>query len=336
MASIISQNPPRDENDPTTLDPALSMDEDSASIGICKSRPRSALWPSHLETLLLAIFPAILLLGSLFGLLDPAARHSTYSVSSQSHLQHSAPSYFAKKDNIFNVFFVKRGWAWVTFSYFLFLFTHPSTRSSSSPVFVTKRVHGFMRYCVVTLWWIFVTQWFFGPAIIDRGFKYTGGHCELVAMNGSDSIHIGEKVIFLTAATCKAAGGKWKGGHDISGHVFLLVLGTMFLLEEVLSVTLARHREDPTTKKDCDANGGEINYKKEDIRGSPEIWTLGSKVAIGVAVMNLYMLMMTAAYFHTWLEKLTGLIMAFLGIFTVFFLPRVIPVLGAILGVPEI
>lgn len=26
-----------------------------------------------------------------------------------------------------------------------------------------------------------VTQWFFGPAIIDRGFQLTGGACELAS-----------------------------------------------------------------------------------------------------------------------------------------------------------
>lgn len=32
-------------------------------------------------------------------------------------------------------------------------------------------------------------------------------------------------------------------------------------------------------------------------------WTLGAKFALGVASLSVYMLLMTAAYFHTWFEK---------------------------------
>jgi hypothetical protein len=32
-------------------------------------------------------------------------------------------------------------------------------------------------------------------------------------------------------------------------------------------------------------------------------WTLGAKIVLGVAALSLYMLLMTAAYFHTWFEK---------------------------------
>ncbi len=32
-------------------------------------------------------------------------------------------------------------------------------------------------------------------------------------------------------------------------------------------------------------------------------WTLGSKIVLGVGGLSLYMLLMTAAYFHTWFEK---------------------------------
>ena len=34
-------------------------------------------------------------------------------------------------------------------------------------------------------------------------------------------------------------------------------------------------------------------------------WTLGAKFALGVAGLDVYMLLMTAAYFHTWFEKVS-------------------------------
>jgi hypothetical protein len=64
------------------------------------------------------------------------------------------------------------------------------------------------------------------------------------------------------------------------------------------------------------------------------------------------MLLITAAYFHTWFEKVcqyailvtivanlfkfTGLIVALSGIFVVYFLPRVVPVLRDYIGMPGI
>ena len=68
--------------------------------------------PTPMETVLLLLYPATLVLGSLFALLNPATRASTYLSASQSHDPAFAPSYFAKKSNLFNQLFVKRGWFW--------------------------------------------------------------------------------------------------------------------------------------------------------------------------------------------------------------------------------
>ena len=48
---------------------------------------------------------------------------------------------------------------------------------------------------------------------------------------------------FVTGQACKAVGGTWRGGHDISGHVFILVLGSAFLGLELLPV-VGRGREE--------------------------------------------------------------------------------------------
>src|SRR6187402_275261 len=164
---------------------------------------RLPLLPTPLETILLSLYPATLVVGSLFALLDPSARATPYNTTTQSHFASTAPSYFAKKSNIFNVFFVKQGWAWVTFSYLFFLFTHPST-GAQSLVITPKRLRGLFRYAIVTVWWIFVTQWFFGPAIIDRGFTLTGGQCELVEQAKSGSVDMDDTRQFVTGVACKA------------------------------------------------------------------------------------------------------------------------------------
>ena len=78
--------------------------------------------------------------------------------------------------------------------------------------------------------------------------RHLGGQCELVEMAEAGKGDMDDTRQFLTGVACKAVGGKWKGGHDISGHVFLLVLGSMFLFEEVLHVVLklARTKQERT------------------------------------------------------------------------------------------
>ncbi|KAF4631084.1 hypothetical protein G7Y89_g7051 [Cudoniella acicularis] len=264
--------------------------------------------PTNLEAVLLSIYPGILVLGSLFALLDPNARAAPYNTVTQSHYAETAPSYFAKKNNVFNIFFVKQGWAWVTFSYIFFLFTHPSTGTPFSPTITTRRLKGVLRWGIVTVWWIFVTQWFFGPPIIDRGFLLTGGQCELVWEAEAGNVEMDDTRQFVTSVACKAVGRKWKGGHDISGHVFLLVLGSMFLFEEVLHVVLrsATAKEERTIYMQDGAiksAGVEAQVEGNSTTETAGQLTLGSKVVLGVGALMCYMLLMTAAYFHTWFEK---------------------------------
>lgn len=267
------------------------------------------LLPTPLETLILAIYPATLIAGSLFALLDPSARAAPYNAVTQSHVASTAPSYFAKKSNIFNLYFVKQGWAWVTVSYFFFLFTHPSTGPPATLALTPRRLRGTLRWAIVTVWWIFVTQWFFGPAIIDRGFLLTGGQCQLLEQAEVGKVDMDNTRQFLTGVACKAVGGKWSGGHDISGHVFLLVLGSMFLLQEIIHVTL----RSPTTKDERTIFMSDGAIKSADVETQPSAevvsdgprWTLGAKVVVGVVLLSLYMLLMTAAYFHTWFEKVS-------------------------------
>lgn len=156
------------------------------------------------------------------------------------------------------------------------------------------------------MWWIFVTQWFFGPPLIDRGFTLTGGACELVHAAEEGEVEMDDTRQFVTGMACKAVGGKWKGGHDISGHVFLLVLGSMFLFEEVLNVIL-RHT-GPEERVIVMADGSVKSADTEasithDASTSQAKWDWGVKAGLSVGGLSLWMLLMTAAYFHTWFEK---------------------------------
>lgn len=260
--------------------------------------------PTPTERLLVAVFPAILLFGSFFSLVSPQTRGAEFDPVTQSHSQASPPSYFAHKGNVFNRYFVKQGWAWVTASFALFALTHPALGAGS------RRVQAFARYGVTTLWWFLVTQWFFGPALIDRGFRLTGGACEVVEGKVEEGrADAGE---FFTAVACKAAGGRWAGGHDISGHVFLLVLGSGFLLQEV-GWAVKRWaglgaEERAVVMADGAVKGAGVESAGgfgEGRESGGDKFGLGGKVVLGVVGLNLWMLLMTAIYFHTWFEKVS-------------------------------
>lgn len=154
----------------------------------------------------------------------------------------------------------------------------------------------------MTTWWAAFTQWFFGPPIIDRGFRLTGGVCGDLE-KGRDT-GMGDAAEVVTSAACKLAGGQWRGGHDISGHVFLLTLGCAFLGLEILPVLMryAGLREERVVKgRDCSVvHAGRLDAAPE---GDGQDGKKGVGAPLVVAGLSWWMLFMTAAYFHTWVEK---------------------------------
>ena len=259
--------------------------------------------------LLFLLYPAILALGSLYSLTIPST--SPYNPAIQAHDPATAPSYFARKDNLVNIYFVKRGWAWVTLAFaLLHAYQHTLSSSSSSRSSPRRLFHAAARYAAATAVWIFVTQWAFGPALVDRTFALSGGLCDLSARAAAEehrtdsAVKAGAMKVegIVTGAGCRAAGGMWTGGHDISGHVFLLILGSAMLVLE--AAPYLRHQH------------------------------LGVKAALGTAGLSLWMLLMTAVYFHTWFEKLTGLLVAFATLGVVYVLPQEVSVLRRVLGRP--
>ncbi|KAI0168613.1 inositol phospholipid synthesis and fat-storage-inducing TM-domain-containing protein [Pestalotiopsis sp. NC0098] len=326
-----------------------SSNKSSSSTSTATTRTPPPL-PTPAESLLLLVYPVLLLFGTVFSALSPETRAAAYDAAGQSHVQAEAPSYFARKNNLFNVLFVKRGWAWVTVAFFVFALTHPRLGGNA-----TRKLQAVARWAAVTTWWVLVTQWCFGPALIDRGFRFTGGKCEVAETAVFEGgVEGSSKSDVFTAVACKASGGKWSGGHDISGHVFLLVLGSWFLLQEVGWVVARAaaagkgvfpfgREERCVVMHDGAVKGAGVEaYEKENVGEEARIQqqqsgaTVGSKFAIGVVGLCLWMLLMTAIYFHTWFEKLTGLLTALIGIYPIYYLPRWVPGLRSVIGLPGI
>lgn len=172
-----------------------------------------------------------------------------------------------------------------------------------------RRLRAVIRWALVSGWWVVWTQWAFGPGLIDRGFRLTGGACDYLQATENEGSSKGREI--LTAAACKLAGGQWKGGQDISGHVFLLTLGSAFLALEVLPVIrgyaglkdqrIVKGREGGLKKAEVVAS--EIG---ENSRAEGEVANAVGG-ALVVFALSWFMLFMTAAYFHTWAEKVNFL-----------------------------
>lgn len=69
---------------------------------------------------------------------------------------HPPDSYFARKDNLINVLFLKFAWAWTSLAFFAHVARIPQKMGPTA------------RYAVATVWWYLVTQWCFGPPIMDK------------------------------------------------------------------------------------------------------------------------------------------------------------------------
>ena len=304
--------------------------------------------PTPLEAALLAIFPATLILGSLYSTLHSSTRGATYSALTQSYAPTDAPSYFAKKSNILNVYFVKIGWLWITAAFASLLLTHPGLASSTPK----RRIQAALRYAAVTGVWVLVTQWCFGAPIIDRSFRWTGGQCEpftdpavkYSAEAQAEKAEMNDVREVFTHAACRAIGGQWAGGHDISGHVFLLILGSAMLGLEVFPAVLRMAglrdtRRVRTEEGLVQSAGSEGSLAASLVDGGVVQKAglgIGGQFALAVGGVSWWMLLMTAAFFHTWFEKLTGLLVAFTAIYVIYFLPRAVPVLRGVFGMPGV
>ncbi|CAK7243422.1 MAG: hypothetical protein STHCBS139747_004944 [Sporothrix thermara] len=358
-----------------------TLTSSSSSSSSSSFRRGSPYLPTARETLLLSIFPVLLLFGTLFRLLSPQTRGAAVATApSTAHYDQTpglAPSYFARKDNVLNVFFVKRGWFWITVTFGAFVGTHPFFANAASEATTARRTSllgrrgaAVLRWGLVTGWWFLVTQWFFGPALIDRNYRLTGGGCQAVVQAaaaaaveegdmGKETKDVSRLLLAATASACKHAGGQWRGGHDISGHVFLLVLGTTFLAQEIgwvlwrraaaagvssLSsqgrgrVADARSLVMPdgavkSAEVEAELSTGTVSSSAEAEAASPAS-RLALRFAAVVVGLSLWMLLMTAIYFHTWFEKLTGLLVALTGFYSVYVLPRWVPGLRRVVGLP--
>ncbi|GME79151.1 unnamed protein product [Ambrosiozyma monospora] len=269
---------------------------------------------NKLELLIMLTYPMIIILGQLIWLVAPAE---------------SSMNYFTSKKNIFNVYFVKQGWFWTTLVFGLFLFS--VMRDSN----VVRKQHGVVscvkKFASITACWFFFSQWFFGMPIMDRIFVLTGGSCYNVSaekLKNSESFKLMDFTIedlaeytnqdndyyyssSISSRQCRSMRGRWYGGHDPSGHVFLLSLSTTFLMTQLFefynSITLRKKlRQFKIDSENYLKNREFVQFLKSLFLEYPVVLLL---MLVG---LWLWMLLNTTIYFHSLLENLAGLFFSYL------------------------
>lgn len=301
--------------------------------------------PTRPSPFLLLAYPAVLGLGSVYSTISPTVtspkpkpKPFTPGLSSDiSTPMDSIPiNYFADKRNILNLYFVKIGWFWTTIAFLLIALPQIprvlDRRSRRTIAFLQS----LLRYALVTTTWIATTQWFFGPALIDRSFTWTGGRCEALPELAQEK-NMFQFETLLTAYACKRGRGMWTGGHDISGHIFMLVLSSAFLMLEIyLSDRYSQH-PSITPKAAAGIAAETSDAEKRELGGweslpqaEVRLWT--RRLVKFAILLDWWMILMTAIFFHTWLEKVSGLLISSIVIYIIYFLPQFVPEWRSLVG----
>lgn len=248
-------------------------------------------------------------------------------------------NYYNNKRNLFNQLFVKKGWGWTTliivmfYSFLIYGDNHPSVHTKQQRISVLKKA--IFNYAIATIWWVLFTQWCFGLPLMDKVFVWTGGKCTGIAQEklanhvpsyGSSSIFtevesgLGYESRAITSYMCRKLRGSWEGGHDPSGHVFLLIHSSLYLFLEALpfwsSWALLKHHLCQFVSSWRLASASKPKSIISLFAQSPHA------VVIPLISLWWFMLFMTNIYFHSIGEKLVGLVFGYVGLSVVYYVPR--------------
>ncbi|KAI9510118.1 inositol phospholipid synthesis and fat-storage-inducing TM-domain-containing protein [Russula earlei] len=176
-----------------------------------------------------------------------AVAHGTYySLRNSTYLDTSDPlltsqphplaetHVLASKRSLLNILFLKWSWAWTTAAFLPLLFTSP-----------VKRARRFLQWVLATGAWYILTSWFFGPSLLTRLIAVSGGECGLHVENtfipisptycltGAPVARSTHPTLFPVSLRGDSSIPRFRRGHDVSGHVFLLTLAALFLADQL-------------------------------------------------------------------------------------------------------
>ncbi|ORZ39160.1 Fat storage-inducing transmembrane protein [Catenaria anguillulae PL171] len=167
-----------------------------------------------------------------------------------------------------------------------------------------RKLWAIVRYSMATGFWLALTQWFFGPSLLDRFNRQTGGSCTpssalLHSLDPALRDHFSTNAMQAeTLRDCRAYNGVWTHGHDVSGHCLLLIHSILFLNLEFLTHgnAAAAHTRPGATEQPQDERRARRPYRQAAklIHGLTALWTL--------------ILVITMMYYHNLSELVNGIV----------------------------
>lgn len=154
------------------------------------------------------------------------------------------------------------------------------------------------------------TSWFFGHSLLHRVWLMTGAQCVIEDVNGdSEGTPATPLLVPVNHLECypqqlpadgsfttQSNPAKWVGGHDVSGHTFLLVLSA-YIIYITLKPCFAHLTKEDSARDE----------KAPLQRSVSAVHRVAVYSSIALLVLWIWMLLVTCVYFHTPFEKLTGL-----------------------------
>lgn len=143
------------------------------------------------------------------------------------------PSWFADKRNPANQYGVKLAWFWTTLFFLPLTFTQP---------FITRSVilRSAGRWLIATAYWWLVTQYFVHTILLYSGAACISSDPENNSTLDPTYCTFPSKRYVVTTAEDEPIiqpRPHWSGGHDVSGHTFLLTHAILFMVSELALVT---------------------------------------------------------------------------------------------------
>jgi hypothetical protein len=191
-------------------------------------------------------------------------------------------NYLAEKNNIFNKYFVKLGWAWTTGLLVPFVVMSSLVYTGFN---VTSICRHLFRTCIATLIWFAFTS----------TFEYIDSQTGL-CLNRS----------LTTKSHCRLERSEWLMGFDISGHVFILIHSLLLILEEVNFF----NRWENLHKK-LESSVSSQDYQSLEWFGTlTPILRCNFLLLAMLVILWEVMLLTTCLFFHTIMHKLVAAVCA--------------------------
>lgn len=215
-------------------------------------------------------------------------------------------SYFSRKDNMFNLYFVKLSWGWTMISVGSFVYLVNSLNSCGDRSKVRIIMH-MMRLIIATGVWYFWTNFF---VFVEERY----GYCN-------------KAIVLSDRKQCVSKGHSWNG-FSISGHAFILIYCTLIIMEEAKALVCWEAIKDYLRNEECiknrrSENKGSVTQleslssqqlfalKEKDEKLTPYVRLLFVVMTVLASLWDI-MLMATIVYFHSTLEKFVASVIAVL------------------------